>query len=137
VGQDFCTHPDRPWGPPSILYKGYRVSFQGVKRPGPCINHPPPPSAKVKERTQLYTYSPSGPSWRPTGRNVPLPVTHLNIVLSLRMSGDVSLFSLYAFLMCTGAIFTLYYSQHRIPHKSLQQLLDVMCANTGRQIQQF
>jgi hypothetical protein len=30
-GEIFCIHPDRPWGPPSALYNGYRVSFPGDK----------------------------------------------------------------------------------------------------------
>jgi len=30
-GEIFLTCPDRPWGPPSLLYYGYRV-FPGVKR---------------------------------------------------------------------------------------------------------
>ena len=30
----FGTFTDRPWRPHSFLNKGYRVSFQGVKRPG-------------------------------------------------------------------------------------------------------
>jgi hypothetical protein len=38
-------------------------SFPGVKRPGRGVDHPPPSSAEVKERVQLYLYSPSGPSW--------------------------------------------------------------------------
>jgi hypothetical protein len=38
-------------------------SFPGVKRPGHGVDHPPPSSAKVKERVELYLYSPSGPSW--------------------------------------------------------------------------
>ena len=29
----FHTHPDRPWGPPSLLYNGYRV-FPGGKAAG-------------------------------------------------------------------------------------------------------
>jgi len=29
-GEIFCTSPDLPWGPPSILYNGYRV-FPGGK----------------------------------------------------------------------------------------------------------
>jgi len=33
-------------------------SFPGVKRPGHGIDHPLPPSAKVKERVELYLYSP-------------------------------------------------------------------------------
>jgi hypothetical protein len=30
VGEIFCTFPDRPWSPPSLLYNGYRV-FPGGK----------------------------------------------------------------------------------------------------------
>ena len=38
-------------------------SFSGVKRPGRGVNHPPPFSAEVKERVELYLYSPCGPLW--------------------------------------------------------------------------
>jgi len=48
----FRTHPDRPWGPPSLLNRGYRV-FPGVKLPGLGLDHPPPSSAKVKEKVKL------------------------------------------------------------------------------------
>jgi len=37
--------------------------FPGVKRPGRGVDHPLPPSVKVKERVDLYIYSPFGPSW--------------------------------------------------------------------------
>ena len=30
----FCTCLDRPWGPPNLLYNGYRVFSGGKKRPG-------------------------------------------------------------------------------------------------------
>jgi hypothetical protein len=33
VGENFRTRPDRPWGPPSLLYNGYRV-FPGSKAAG-------------------------------------------------------------------------------------------------------
>jgi hypothetical protein len=59
----FRARPDRPWGPPSLLYNGYLVSFPGVKQPGCDVNHPPPSSTEVKGRVELYLYSPSGPSW--------------------------------------------------------------------------
>ena len=57
-GVIFRTRPDRPWGPPSLLYDGHRVSFPGVKRPRGVVNHPPPTSAEVKEKVELYLYSP-------------------------------------------------------------------------------
>jgi hypothetical protein len=66
---------DRSWGPPSLLYNGYRVSFQGVKRPWRGVDHPPSSSAEVKERVELYLYFPSGPSWHVLGRRtLPLPL---------------------------------------------------------------
>jgi len=60
-GVIFCTHPDQLWGPTSLLYNGYWVSFPGVKRPGCGTDHPPVLSIEVKERVELYLYSPSGP----------------------------------------------------------------------------
>jgi len=42
-------------------------SFLGVKRPGRGIDHPPPSSAEVKERIELYFFSTSGPSWTVIG----------------------------------------------------------------------
>ena len=35
-GEIFRTHPDLPWGPPILLYKGFPVSFQGGKAAGVC-----------------------------------------------------------------------------------------------------
>jgi len=32
----FRTCPDRPWGPPSLLYDGYRVFPKGKVRAGAC-----------------------------------------------------------------------------------------------------
>jgi len=61
-GEIFYTRPGRLWGAPSLLYNGYRV-FPWVKRPGHGVDHSPPSSAEVKERVELYLYSPSGPSW--------------------------------------------------------------------------
>jgi hypothetical protein len=49
-------------------------SFPGVKRPGRGVDHPPPSSAEVKKRVELYIYSPSGPSWPVLGRALPLPL---------------------------------------------------------------
>jgi len=38
-------------------------SLLGVKQPGHDIDHPSPSSAKVKERVELFLYTPSEPSW--------------------------------------------------------------------------
>jgi hypothetical protein len=46
-GEIFRTRPARTWGPPNLLYNGYRV-FPGVKRPGRVADHPPPSSTEVE-----------------------------------------------------------------------------------------
>ena len=48
-------------------------SFPGVKRPGRGVDHPPLYTAEVKERVELYLYSPSGSSWPVVGWTLPLP----------------------------------------------------------------
>jgi hypothetical protein len=46
-GEIFRTCPDRPWGPPSLLYNGYRVFPGGKERPGRDADPSPPSSAVV------------------------------------------------------------------------------------------
>jgi hypothetical protein len=60
-GRYFRNRSDWPWGPPSLLYNGYRVPFPGVRRPCRGVVHPPANSADVKERVEPYLYSPSIP----------------------------------------------------------------------------
>ena len=38
---EIFRRPDRPWGPPSPLYNGYRVFPGGKVRPGREADHPP------------------------------------------------------------------------------------------------
>jgi len=45
----FRTCPDRPWGPPSLPYNGYRVFPGGKERPGRDADPSPPSSAVVKK----------------------------------------------------------------------------------------
>jgi hypothetical protein len=49
-------------------------TFPEVKRPGRGVDHPSPFSAEVKERVELYLYSPSGPSWPVLRSTLPLPL---------------------------------------------------------------
>jgi hypothetical protein len=48
-GKILRTRPDRPWGPPSPLYNGYRVFTGGKERPGRDADPSPPSSAEVLE----------------------------------------------------------------------------------------
>ena len=53
----FRTCPDRPWGPPSLLYNGYRV-FPGDKvGPGRAAD-PSYPSSAVVKKEYSYTSTP-------------------------------------------------------------------------------
>ena len=80
VGQKFFrTRPGRPWGPPGLQCNWYRDSFPEVKRPGRGIKHPLPCSADVKERAEIYLYSPSEHSWPVLGRNVPFVLLYKKI----------------------------------------------------------
>ena len=45
-------------------------SFPGVKWPGRSVDRPPPSSAEVEGRVELYIYSPSGPPWPVLGRTL-------------------------------------------------------------------
>ena len=60
-GEIFRTCPDRHWGPPSLLYNGYRVFSGGKERPGRDADPSPPSSAVGHERVELYLYSPCAP----------------------------------------------------------------------------
>ena len=57
-GEIFRTCPDRPWGPHSLLYNGYRVFPGGKERPGRDADPSSPSSAVGNERVELYLYSP-------------------------------------------------------------------------------
>jgi len=60
-GEIFRTCPDRLWGPPSLLYNGYRVFPGGKEWPGLAADPSPAFGAVGHERVELYLYSPYGP----------------------------------------------------------------------------
>ena len=76
-GRDF---PDRPWGLPSLLYNGYRVipgdPAAAMWRWSPTLS-----GAEVKERAELYLYSPYGPSWPVLGWTSLIP--HIKFYLNV------------------------------------------------------
>jgi len=64
VGTRFSARPDRPWGPPSLLYNGYPVFPGGKVRPGRDADHSPPSSAVVMEEksyTSTHSLGHTGP----------------------------------------------------------------------------
>ena len=56
-GEIFFTCPDRPCGPPSFLYNGYRVFPGGKERPGRDAD-PSPSSSAMVMKEQSYTSTP-------------------------------------------------------------------------------
>ena len=46
---EISARPDRPWGPPSLLYSGYRVFPGGKVELGCAAHHSSPSSAAVME----------------------------------------------------------------------------------------
>jgi hypothetical protein len=63
----FLACPDGPCGLPSLL----PCFISEGKKPEAGVKHPPPSSAEVQERAELYVYSPSGPLWPITRRILP------------------------------------------------------------------
>ena len=57
-GEIFRTCPDRPWGPPSLVYNVYRVFPGGNERQGRDAE-PSPPSSVVIMEDQSYTFTPA------------------------------------------------------------------------------
>ena len=51
-------------------------SFQGVKWPGGGVDTPAPSNVEVKERVELYLYSPCGPTWTAVGWPSPVYEVH-------------------------------------------------------------
>ena len=67
LGRVFRTHPDRPCGPPSLLYNGSRFIFGVKSGRGVVFTTHPCLYIEVKETVQLYLYSPSVPAWHVRG----------------------------------------------------------------------
>jgi hypothetical protein len=53
----FRNRPDRPWGPPNLLYNGYRVYFLGLKWAGRAFNTITQSSAEVPIPSYHYSWT--------------------------------------------------------------------------------
>jgi len=62
VGARFSATIQTRSGAHQASYTMGTGSFPVAKRPGRGVGHPQESSAEVKERVELYLYSPSGPS---------------------------------------------------------------------------
>src|SRR5215475_13460510 len=60
-GEIFRTYPDRPWGPPSLLYNGYRVFPEDKKWPARDAD---PSPLLVPWSTKGYSYTSTSPMGR-------------------------------------------------------------------------
>ena len=66
-GRDISAPVQTDPGAHPASYKMGTGSFPRVKRPGRGVDHPPPSSAEVEGRVELYLYFPSGPPWSVLG----------------------------------------------------------------------
>jgi len=79
------------WGQPSLLYNGYQ-GFLGGKAAGAWRWPSTPSSAEVKERVDLYLYSPSGSLWPVLGWTLDLPFIIIIIIIII-ISVIINLFT--------------------------------------------
>ena len=68
MGTRFSARPDRPWGPPSLLYNGYLAFPGGKVRSGRAADHSPPSSAVVIEEQSYISTRPLGHTGPVTGK---------------------------------------------------------------------
>jgi hypothetical protein len=77
-GRFFAAVQTGPGAHPASYTIGTGSLSRGESGRG-VVDHPPPSSVRVKERVELYLYSPSGTSWPVLGRTLPV---HLCIVVA-------------------------------------------------------
>ena len=80
MGARFSAPVQTGPGTHSASYTTGTASFPGLKRPGCGFDHLPSYRAEVKERVQLYIYSPSGLSWPVLGSTFPFLVVEVVVV---------------------------------------------------------
>ena len=100
MGTRFSARPDRPWGPPNLLYNGYRLFPGGKVRPGRAADRSPPFSAAIMEE---YSYT----CTHPLGHTGPVTGTLYLYLSIISSSGHERIFNHTPF---HGIIFCTYYT---------------------------
>ena len=129
-GEIFRTCRDRPWGPPSLLYNGYRVFPVGKERPGRDADPSPPSSAVGHERVELYLYSPCGP-YGLYRASVPVQGCTLPYCRSIPLLPLWSVRPVQSPSACTRVHFTLQYSYTSIPPMGRTACTEPQCLYKG------
>ena len=93
-GEIFRTCPYQPWGPPSLLYNGYRV-LPGVKRPRRGGDHPPHVAPRLKKEWSYTSTSLLGRCGLFYGELWTVPLLQINIFLKVLSFFHYQLFFLH------------------------------------------
>jgi hypothetical protein len=129
-GWIFCKCPDRPWGPPSLLYSGQWV-FPGGKAAGAWCWPPIPFYSWGQERVELYLYSCLGLR---VCYGVPLPSPSIISFLAHQNWNLWQEVSFYFFVSKYHHLYTFSYSLHSasfVCPLSLSPLACLKCSKVG------
>ena len=129
VTRFLCTHPDQPWGPPTLLYNAYQVFPRGKAAKAWRWPHTPS-EVEVKERVQQYLYSPSDLSGLLViGWTLPLPFYTVyviyNLAVSYRCHSYCCVTLKISYTMCRHVYLSLYRVSHDYIPQTVHYLLQL------------
>ena len=90
-GDSFRTRPDRPWGPPCLLYNGYRVIPGGKSGQGVALTTHPHEAPSLKNEYSYNSTLTSVPSWYVIGLTLLPSCLLLLLSSSASPSSDVDM----------------------------------------------
>ena len=107
-GARFSACPNRPWGPPGLLYNGKRVLPGSKVRPGRAADHSPPSSAAVMEEQSYKSTHPLGHNRTFNGNILHYITLHLLSRFKCHSSEANYVFS-FQYLACEALPLSAYY----------------------------
>ena len=93
-GWDFLLQSRPALGPTQPLIQWVSSHSPGGKAAGAWRWPPTPSSAEIKEKVELYLYSPFGPLWPVIGWTLPLPLRLLTLAYACQIENSETLASL-------------------------------------------